>query len=144
MSVDTILQRLDKVRGNGKNSWMACCPAHDDRSPSLAISESSPDHILIKCFAGCEVADILSAIDLRMTDLFPETDQHSFIKTQPWQERVSHKQQSERVQELLLMHATIAFYEDDVKKGKKFTPAENKKYLDMFKTVQKAIKDGVI
>ncbi|MEQ1600386.1 MAG: hypothetical protein ABL885_01305, partial [Methylophilaceae bacterium] len=35
--LDTLLSKLDKVKQNGAGKWIARCPAHDDRSPSLAI-----------------------------------------------------------------------------------------------------------
>lgn len=39
MSVSEVLDRLEKVRRRGRGRWIACCPAHDDRNPSLAIGE---------------------------------------------------------------------------------------------------------
>ena len=33
--------------------WMARCPAHDDQTPSLSISEGSDGIVLVKCFTGC-------------------------------------------------------------------------------------------
>lgn len=44
--------------------FMACCPAHHDRSPSLSISQGHST-ILLKCFAGCEPADIIAAFRAR-------------------------------------------------------------------------------
>jgi hypothetical protein len=66
---DTLLSRLTKVRGRA-GSWVACCPAHDDRSPSLSIREDG-DRVLVHCHAGCEVSAVLGAVGLDMTDLFP-------------------------------------------------------------------------
>jgi len=54
MITDKILPLLDKVKKKGDNSWVVCCPAHDDKSPSLAIREVD-DRLLIHCFAGCTV-----------------------------------------------------------------------------------------
>lgn len=51
---------------------MACCPAHEDRSPSLAVTHIEDGRILIYCFAGCEVGDVLAAVGLNIRDLFPE------------------------------------------------------------------------
>jgi hypothetical protein len=42
------------------NRWMARCPAHDDRSPSLSITERD-GRIFLHCFAGCAYADIVAA-----------------------------------------------------------------------------------
>lgn len=69
--IHQILGQLEHVRQTGPGKWLARCPAHDDRSPSLAIREAD-DRILIHCFAGCGVAEILQAIGLDMADLFPE------------------------------------------------------------------------
>lgn len=71
MSVDNLLSRLDAVKG-GHGRWIARCPAHDDRSPSLSICECDDGRILVHCHAGCSPADIMSAVGLSMTDLFPD------------------------------------------------------------------------
>ncbi len=78
MSVDTLLSRLDKVRKTGAGRWIARCPAHDDKSPSLAVRELDEGRVLLHCFASCEAAEVLAAIGLEFQDLFPErlTDQH--------------------------------------------------------------------
>ena len=72
MNVDNLLSRLEKVKRTGSGNWIACCPAHDDRSPSLAIREKQDGVILINCFAECETLDILAAVGMEFTDLFPE------------------------------------------------------------------------
>lgn len=72
--VHRLLARLDKVKANGNGRWLACCPAHDDRSPSLAIRETDDGTILVKCFAGCAIADILVAVGMEMHELFPNRD----------------------------------------------------------------------
>jgi hypothetical protein len=66
-----LLERLDRVKPAGQGKWLACCPAHDDRSPSLAIREAD-DRILIHCFAGCSLAEVLGAVGIEMVDLFPD------------------------------------------------------------------------
>ncbi len=71
MSAETILQCLDKVRETGPDKWLARCPAHDDKSPSLSIREADDSTVLLKCFAGCNAAEIVESVGLKMTDLFP-------------------------------------------------------------------------
>ncbi len=71
--LDRLLAALDQNgrkwrRVNGHT--MAQCPAHDDRNPSLSIRESSDGTLLLKCFAGCETADVLDVLGLKMADLF--------------------------------------------------------------------------
>ncbi len=70
--VHHLLDRLDRIRETGPGRWIACCPAHDDRSPSLSIRELEDGRVLLHDFAGCEVDSILVAIGLRLSDLFPE------------------------------------------------------------------------
>lgn len=72
MSAEVLLSRLEKVKSRGEHKWMACCPAHEDRDPSLAIAELSDGRVLVKCFAGCGAAEIMSAVRLSMTDLMPK------------------------------------------------------------------------
>ena len=71
MNAEKILSRLDKVRSNGQNRWMACCPAHNDKTPSLAIQELNDGRILMRCFAGCETSQVLTSMGLTSSDLFP-------------------------------------------------------------------------
>lgn len=46
------------------SSWMARCPAHDDRTPSLSIRDAN-DKVLVHCFAGCAQRDVISALAAR-------------------------------------------------------------------------------
>jgi len=73
MSVDKLLQRLKKVTGRNGH-WTACCPAHEDRSPSLAIRVVEDGRILLKCFGGCSVQEIVGSIGMNLSDLFPPDD----------------------------------------------------------------------
>lgn len=69
--IDTVISRLDKVKANGAGKWLACCPAHDDKTPSLSIKEGEDGTVLLKCWAGCTAAEITGAIGLDLRDLFP-------------------------------------------------------------------------
>jgi CHC2 zinc finger len=71
MSVDTFLSALDKVKRKGKGQWIACCPAHDDKSPSMTIAELDDGRVLCHCFSGCSVEEILSAIGMGFDVLYP-------------------------------------------------------------------------
>jgi hypothetical protein len=68
--VENLISRLDKVKGRN-GSWTARCPAHDDKGPSLAVREGEDGRVLLHCFAGCETANVLGALGMGMTDLFP-------------------------------------------------------------------------
>ena len=66
-----LLAHLQGVRPSG-NGWSARCPAHEDRLPSLSVSEGDDGRALVHCFGGCEVAGVLAAVGLTLADLFPE------------------------------------------------------------------------
>ena len=68
MNAQDVLDRLEKVTGS-KGKWMTCCPAHQDKSPSLAVTEAD-DRVLVHCFSGCDTQDVTAAIGLNVADLF--------------------------------------------------------------------------
>jgi hypothetical protein len=70
-SIETLLSRLDGVRKTKVDTWLARCPSHGDRSPSLSIRACDDGRILIHCFAGCSVHEVIGAAGMSITDLFP-------------------------------------------------------------------------
>ena len=81
--LDILLSLLDKLRRTGPDSYVACCPAHDDRHPSLTISEKDGS-IGLHCFAGCDNESILSAIGLTFSDLYPPRQHHGKPTRRPF------------------------------------------------------------
>jgi len=77
--IGNFLNKLEKVKGS-KGRWTACCPAHVDRSPSLAITETDDGRILLKCFAGCSAYEIVKAVGMDLTDLFPNDNNINYLK----------------------------------------------------------------
>jgi hypothetical protein len=71
VSAESLLSMLDGVKRTGQGKWLAKCPSHEDRSPSLSIRELDDGRILVHCFAGCSVHEVVSAVGLELTDLFP-------------------------------------------------------------------------
>ena len=67
---DRLLERLNAVRPNGANRWVARCPGHTDKTSSLSIRDTD-DRVLIYCFAGCATSAVLAAVGLEIQDLFP-------------------------------------------------------------------------
>lgn len=76
---EKLLDRLEAVKPNGRDRWMARCPAHPDKSPSLSIRDTD-ERILIHCFAGCGAADVVAAVGLTLADLFPDGAKAHHIK----------------------------------------------------------------
>ena len=68
--IEALLVRLEKVTARG-SGFMACCPAHDDSTPSLGVRELEDGTVLVHCFGGCSVEQVLSAVGLEFDALFP-------------------------------------------------------------------------
>jgi len=51
----------------------ALCPHHDDRTPSLSISQGADGRALVCCQAGCLTEDVVADLGMRMQDLFSKT-----------------------------------------------------------------------
>ncbi|HQT01148.1 MAG: DNA primase [Hydrogenophilales bacterium 16-64-46] len=72
MSADVLLSQLENVKRTGDGRWIARCPAHEDRRASLTVRELGDGRVLAHCFAGCSITEVLGAVGLDMTALFPE------------------------------------------------------------------------
>jgi putative DNA primase/helicase len=54
------------------NEWRICCPVHADTDPSLYIAGGNNGEVLLCCRSnGCNNADIVRALGLQMSDLYP-------------------------------------------------------------------------
>tara|TARA_R100000353_G_scaffold49930_2_gene39576 strand:+ start:72 stop:563 length:492 start_codon:yes stop_codon:yes gene_type:complete len=60
-SVLNKLSNLPKFKQVSRFRYVACCPAHDDRNPSLSITDAD-DKILVHCFSGCSQDEVLNAL----------------------------------------------------------------------------------
>jgi hypothetical protein len=76
MSAEDLTGRLEGVIKTGRG-WRARCPAHGGKSASLAITEADNGTLLVHCFAGCQVHDVLAAVGMEVGDLFVRKDLRS-------------------------------------------------------------------
>lgn len=68
-----IVEGLPKGKWNARRrEGLACCPAHDDRTPSLSVGVGRSGQILIRCWTGCSFDEVRDA--LRRRGLWPERD----------------------------------------------------------------------
>jgi len=72
MNANTLLSQLAGVKKTGVYRWLALCPAHPDKHPSLAIRKLDDERVLLHCFAGCSVEEVLDAVGLEFDALLPE------------------------------------------------------------------------
>lgn len=71
-----LINRLEGVKATGPGRWIARCPAHEDRRPSLTVRELDDGRVLLHDFGGCETGAVLSALGLTLSDLFPRTGEN--------------------------------------------------------------------
>lgn len=85
MQEQEFLSYLDKVKKTGTATYKACCPAHEDNDPSLAVSFINDGRILIHCWAGCGPLSIVQSMGLTMGALFPDgAVDHRLRGATPW------------------------------------------------------------
>lgn len=73
MDIREFVSRLHVAKGPSSSGEYLCrCPAHDDRTASLCVGTGSGGRILVKCQAGCDTRDVVKAMGLEMSDLYPE------------------------------------------------------------------------
>jgi putative DNA primase/helicase len=60
MNAETIAKALGGRPIGG--TWTACCPAHDDRTPSLSIRDADDGKVLVRYYAGCDQERVITAL----------------------------------------------------------------------------------
>ena len=76
--------------------WVARCPAHDDRTPSLSIAEGCDGRPLLHCFAGCPPEAVCRALGLELRDLFFNQDPDPAALRQARRRRAAEQIEDER------------------------------------------------
>ena len=76
MNAETIAKALGGRKAGG--GWMARCPAHDDRKPSLSIRDADDGKVLVRCHAGCDQERVIAA--LRSRGLWSENASRRFTR----------------------------------------------------------------
>jgi DNA primase len=127
MGAETLIERLDHCKQTGDRKWMARCPSHLDNSPSLSIREGQDGRVLVHCFAGCGALDVISAVGLEWSDLFPED------LTQNYQQVVRRRTPSEQEQVDRLI---IDIARADRANGKTQSEKDRKTELEAFKRLR--------
>jgi hypothetical protein len=77
MRAAELVARLDRVRRR-PGGWVARCPAHEDRNPSLSIRDGDDGRVLLHCHRGCTVEAIVAVLGLELADLFERSDDWRF------------------------------------------------------------------
>lgn len=84
--IDELLDRLDKVRPTGKDRWMACCPVHGDKNPSMSVAEKD-GRVLCHCFScGANGLEVIKALGLAPSVLFEKPLGDGYIPKRVYEE----------------------------------------------------------
>ena len=75
--IENVLQRLPEYSQSGKG-FKAPCPAHDDKKPSLSVTEAEDGRVLLMCHAGCSTENVIEALNLSWKDLSPDQETTPF------------------------------------------------------------------
>lgn len=80
------IESIAKALGNGKEikvegGWSTLCPAHEDKEPSLSLTEKDGE-LIIHCHVGCDWKIVKDAI--RAKGLLPERDKKKDLATFIW------------------------------------------------------------
>ena len=117
------LSLLTDVKDRGNGNYLACCPAHEDKSPSLSVKVDTDGTVLVHCFGGCSAQQIVESVGLELKDLFPPNlDKHSFRKSQ--KPRYNYKDLL-----FILAHESLVVFiaANDLKQGKALSDVDQQR-----------------
>lgn len=77
MTFESFIAKFEQ-RSKTARGVMVRCPSHQDGTSSLSIGKSKDGGVLLKCFAGCQVTDIVHALGLELKDLFAQELERHF------------------------------------------------------------------
>lgn len=121
MLAQILLDRLGGVRETGPNRWLAQCSAHEDKTPSLSVREVN-GRVLVHCFAGCSVHDVIGAAGLEL---------HALFETGPDSGRSRPAIRPVPARDILLALgnelAFVVICASDMAKGESLKPADNER-----------------
>jgi len=136
---ERFVSRLGKVRGRN-GSWTAQCPAHEDKSPSLSVRETEDGRVLVHCFGGCAVHDVVGAVGMDMTDLFPPDDKRKDypVEGKPSMRSLFYASDLLRIASFECLVVMIAAY--DMSKGRRLSDED----MERLKVAQQRIEEVVV
>lgn len=136
--IGDFLNKLEKVKGS-KGRWTACCPAHNDKNPSLAITQTDDGRILLKCFGGCSAAEVVESIGMTLNDLFPDDNQLLKLKAQNFNGSVRRHFYATDLMRIIHFEALLtgiaAF---DIAEGREVSTEDRKRLKTAFERINEA------
>jgi hypothetical protein len=80
-SASDILTHLQKVKRLGDGRYIALCPCHNDRNPSLGVTLKPDGKWLIRCFScGAKGIDVCNTLGIDPISLYPSNNNPRYEK----------------------------------------------------------------
>jgi len=136
MTAEALLSRLDRVKETGHGRWLARCPAHNDKNPSLSVREADDEVILIKCWSGCSANDVVASVGLETHDLFtkPPENRPPLKLHEKWIPRDVIKALADEV-------FVVVLAASDILRGETFTESDHARLLLAAKRFEAAARE---
>lgn len=116
MTIENILSKLDKVK-KAHRGYKACCPVHNDKNPSMTITETDDGKVLAHCFScGARGSDVVEALGLPASELFSGDFNGTYDP--------KHKLRKTELEDKMV----VTIYEQDKGAGKYLTHSDFKRY----------------
>lgn len=116
MTIENILSKLDKVK-KAHRGYKACCPVHNDKNPSMTITETDDGKVLAHCFScGARGSDVVEALGLPASELFSGDFNRTYDP--------KHKLRKTELEDKMV----VTIYEQDKGAGKYLTHSDFKRY----------------
>lgn len=80
---EKFLSRVHGVKKTGPDRWIFRVPTRKDKHPSGTARELPDGRLLIHDFAGSTAQEILEAVGLEFSDLYPDTREYSSTPGKP-------------------------------------------------------------
>ena len=135
--VENLISRLQVVKGRN-GAWTARCPAHEDKSPSLAVREGEDGRVLLHCFGGCSTSDVLASIGMDMSDLFPAGDKRREVTSKPSMKPAFFASDLMRIIHFEALVVQIVAY--DIAHGKLPTEETRERMLTAYQRIDEAVR----
>ena len=135
--VENLISRLQVVKGRN-GAWTARCPAHEDKSPSLAVREGEDGRVLLHCFGGCSTSDVLASIGMDMSDLFPASDKRREVVSKPGMKPAFFASDLMRIIHFEALIVQIVAY--DIAHGKLPTEETRERMLTAYQRIDEAVR----
>jgi len=119
--IEAVVEHFD-ARRTGTGRWIARCPAHADRTPSLSIAEGRGGKVLVRCWVGCDLKTVLKSAGLSMSSLFPSgppptPEQRGRLERKRERQLIAKQEERYTIEKMRLLWQSLS-YELPVAAGK--------------------------